>query len=108
MSMISVQQLTFSYDGSFGNVFDQVTFQMDSDWKLGFVSRNGRGKTTFLHLLMGRYEYRGQISASVNFEYFPYEVRSKAELSRTVVDEICPEVMDWQIQKELSLLDVVE
>lgn len=106
MAMISVQQLTFSYDGSFGNVFDQVTFQMDSDWKLGFVSRNGRGKTTFLHLLMGRYEYRGQISASVNFEYFPYEVRSKAELSRTVVDEICPEVMDWQIQKELSLLDV--
>jgi len=106
LSLISVQQLTFSYDGSFGNVFDQVSFQMDSDWKLGFVSRNGRGKTTFLNLLMGRYEYRGQISASVNFEYFPYEVSSKTAICREVVREIDPEIMEWQIKKELSLLNV--
>jgi lincosamide and streptogramin A transport system ATP-binding/permease protein len=32
------------------------------------------GKTTFLNLLLGKYEYSGNISASVCFEYFPFEV----------------------------------
>ena len=38
------------------------------------------GKTTFLRLLQGEYPYSGTISASVEVEYFPYEV---ANLSRT-------------------------
>ena len=37
--------------GSYDNVFEHVSFQIDTDWKLGFVGRNGRGKTTFLNLL---------------------------------------------------------
>ena len=48
MSMIKVQDLTFSYPGSFDNIFESVNFQIDTDWKLGFIGRNGRGKTTFL------------------------------------------------------------
>ena len=51
MSLINVQNLTFSYDGGIENVFEDVCFQIDTDWKLGFVGRNGRGKTTFLKLL---------------------------------------------------------
>ena len=54
MSLIQVTDLTFAYPGSFDNVFEHATFQLDTDWKLGFVGRNGRGKTTFLRLLMGR------------------------------------------------------
>lgn len=57
MSMIKVQDLTFSYPGSFDNIFEDVNFQIDTDWKLGFIGRNGRGKTTFLNLLLGNYEY---------------------------------------------------
>ena len=74
MSLINVTKLTFSYDGGFENIFENVSFQIDTDWKLGFTGRNGRGKTTFLNLLMGRFDYSGSISASVSFEYFPYEV----------------------------------
>ena len=74
MSMISVQNLTFSYDGSYDNIFEDVSFQIDTDWKLGFTGRNGRGKTTFFKLLMNKYEYKGKISSSVDFEYFPFEV----------------------------------
>ncbi len=51
MSLINVSNLTFSYPGSFDNVFENVSFQIDTDWKLGFTGRNGRGKTTFLKLL---------------------------------------------------------
>lgn len=71
MSMIKVQDLTFSYPGSFDNIFESVNFQIDTDWKLGFIGRNGRGKTTFFNLLLGNYEYGGKILASVEFNYFP-------------------------------------
>ncbi len=69
MSLISVQNLTFAYEGNYSNVFEDVSFQIDTDWKLGFVGRNGRGKTTFLNLLLGKYEYSGKISANVKFTY---------------------------------------
>ena len=62
MSMIKVEDLTFSYPSSYDLIFDRVSFQIDTDWKLGFVGRNGRGKTTFLNLLLGKYEYRGKIT----------------------------------------------
>ena len=52
MSMIKVEDLTFSYPASYDRIFDSVSFQIDTNWKLGFVGRNGRGKTTFLQLLM--------------------------------------------------------
>jgi len=72
MSLINVTNLTFAYEGSYQNIFENVSFQIDTDWKLGFTGRNGRGKTTFLNLLLGKYEYAGNISANVTFEYFPY------------------------------------
>ena len=64
MSLIQVSNLTFAYEGSYDNIFENVSFQIDTDWKLGFTGRNGRGKTTFLKLLMGEYEYQGKISSS--------------------------------------------
>ena len=59
MSLINITNLTFAYEDGYDNVFENVSFQLDTDWKLGFTGRNGRGKTTFLKLLMGKYEYRG-------------------------------------------------
>ncbi len=70
MSMIKIENLTFSYPGSYDNVFEDVSFQLDTNWRLGFVGRNGRGKTTFLNLLLGKYEYGGKKISSVQFEYF--------------------------------------
>ena len=37
MSMIKVDGLTFAYPQSYDNIFENVTFQIDTDWKLGFV-----------------------------------------------------------------------
>ena len=74
MSLIRVSDLTFAYDGSYDNVFEKASFQLDTSWRTGLVGRNGRGKTTFLRLLQGKYAYSGAISANVDFEYFPYEV----------------------------------
>ena len=52
MSQIQVSNLTFTYEGSYDAVFQDVSFQIDTDWKLGLIGRNGRGKTTLLRLRM--------------------------------------------------------
>jgi lincosamide and streptogramin A transport system ATP-binding/permease protein len=108
MSLIQVSNLSFAYESSFDPIFEQVSFQIDTDWKLGFTGRNGRGKTTFLNLLLGKYEYSGNISASVSFEYFPYHVENKEYLTLDIIEEIYPEYVHWQIVRELNLLKVSE
>ncbi|SEG08567.1 Lsa family ABC-F type ribosomal protection protein [Paenibacillus sp. UNC499MF] len=108
MSLIRVSNLTFAYDGSYDNIFEEVSFQIDTDWKLGFTGRNGRGKTTFLNLLQGKYEYSGTISAQVQFEYFPYPVDHKENLTLDVIHDIFPDYVHWELLRELSLLKVSE
>lgn len=108
MSMIKVENLTFSHSSGYDNIFEDVNFQIDTNWKLGFVGRNGKGKTTFLHLLLGKYEYRGKISAGVHFDYFPFEVAHPDYLTFDIIRDITPMSEDWEIIKEMSLLDVGE
>ena len=74
MAQINVTNLTFAYEGSIDNTFEQVSFSIDTNWKLGFIGRNGKGKTTFLNLLMGKYSYSGTIDTLAVFDYFPYEL----------------------------------
>ncbi|CAI6086249.1 Lsa family ABC-F type ribosomal protection protein [Cohnella sp. JJ-181] len=106
MSMIQVQNLTFSYPSSFDPIFEDVSFQIDTDWKLGFIGRNGRGKTTFFNLLLGKYEYGGRIISSVDFNYFPYPVPDKSRFTHEILEEVCPEADDWELLREISYLDV--
>ena len=54
MSLIQISHLTFAHEGSYDNIFEDVSLSLDTDWRLGFVGRNGRGKTTFLRLLATR------------------------------------------------------
>lgn len=108
MSLINISNLTFAYDGGYDNIFENVSFQIDTDWKLGFTGRNGRGKTTFLRLLQDKYEYKGNISASVKFEYFPYEVPDTELNAMDIAAEIYPQLQYWQIVKELNILEADE
>lgn len=108
MSVINITNLTFAYEGSYDNIFEHVSFQIDTDWKLGFTGRNGRGKTTFLNLLLGKYEYQGQISTTEHFEYFPFEVANQERLTEEVIGEIHPDYLPWKLVRELSLLEMEE
>ncbi len=105
MSLITVSNLTFGYNGSYNNIFENISFNIDTDWKLGLIGRNGKGKTTFLKLLEGKYEYKGTIFKNVDVDYFPFEVVNKDRMSIDVVREIAPNVEDWEIIKELNLLN---
>ena len=108
MSLLQVTELTFCYEGSFDNIFDKISFSVDTDWKLGFVGRNGKGKTTFLNLLLGKYEYEGSISTDKHFDYFPYQI-NETDMERTVAElaeEWKPGVESWKIVCELNKMDV--
>lgn len=59
MALIDIRDLTFAYPGSYDNVFEHLSLQLDTHWRLGLVGRNGRGKTTLLRLLQRQYEYDG-------------------------------------------------
>lgn len=108
MALISVQDLTFGYDGSPELLFENASFQLDTDWRLGFVGRNGRGKTTFLRLLMGQYEYRGSISAPVAFDYFPFAVTDKDAGGGEIAEACCPGLPRWRLLRELVQLELDE
>ena len=106
MSLIQVTDLTFSYDGSYDLVFDHVSFQWDTDWRLGLIGRNGRGKSTFCSLLMDWYSYSGSISSNVQFDYFPYQVEDTSLPTMDVLQAIAPQAQQWELMRELSLLEL--
>ena len=105
MSQIRVNDLTFHYEGSYDNIFEHTSFSIDTGWKLGFVGRNGRGKTTFLKLVMGEHDYEGTISSSVVFDYFPFPVADTSLTTEAVFASIS-DAPRWRLEKEMNLLEV--
>ena len=109
MSQVRVSHLTFAYEGSFENVFTDLSLSFDTDWRLGLVGRNGRGKTTLLRLLSGLLPHGGAISASVRFDCFPFPVPRPERDTLEVLESLAPEVMErYRRQRRLmrSLLCV--
>ena len=104
MAQLSINNLTFAYEGTADNIFDKINFSIDTDWKTGLIGRNGKGKTTLLRLLMGDYEYEGSITSGILFDYFPYKVREE-DLSLTLDELITrwkPQVEAWQVMVQLN------
>ncbi len=108
MSQIKVTNLSFAYPGSYDSVFENASFQLNTDWKLGFTGRNGRGKTTFLKLLMGEYPYQGSIVSSVAFDYFPFRVPHPALPAGQAAAEARPEAPRWRLEREMAALSLDE
>lgn len=104
MSQINIQNLTFAYPNSSENVFENVNLIIDTDWKLGLIGRNGRGKTTLLKILLNELEYRGRISYSTTFDYFPYVLQESNKLSIDILQDIYPEYELWEVIKKMEEL----
>ena len=104
MAEIKVTDLTFSYEDSADTILDGISFHIDTDWKLGFIGRNGKGKTTMLRLLMGDYSYQGSITTSVRFDYFPYPIREE-DMEKTaseLIPDWKPEIEEWQVLIQMN------
>ncbi|HHX68311.1 MAG: ABC-F type ribosomal protection protein [Miniphocaeibacter sp.] len=106
MSIIDIKNLEFTYIGDIKPIFENISLQLDSNWKLGLIGRNGYGKSTFLNILLGKLDYSGTISSKVHFEYFPYEIKNEDYLTVDVVEEIKGNYELWKLERELNLLNV--
>lgn len=104
MSEIEVKNLTFGYPDGFENVFENASFRLDTNWRLGLVGRNGKGKTTLLKLLRGEYEFDGTIFSDAEFFYFPFQTDGLGESGMEILRGLCPEAADWEIVREINLI----
>lgn len=108
MALITVTNLTFSYEGAVLPVFEDLNLQLDTNWKLGVVGRNGRGKTTLLGLLEGRLQGKGTISCPEPCRCVPQPVLDPTLPTGTVLEELSQGEESWRLRRELSLLGLEE
>lgn len=88
MAKIIIHNVTYSYKDYYQAIFDNINISIDTDWKLGLIGRNGRGKTTLLKLINGDIEPdRGRVYKSVNTEYFPFHQSTKHSKTIDVIKE---------------------
>lgn len=100
MAEIKINNLSFQYDTHGEDIFKNVSLNIDTQWKLGLIGRNGRGKTTFLKLLKGELKYGGQIISPVSFDYFPMKIQNDNETALEVMREAIAPFTRWE--KELE------
>lgn len=105
MSIIEVKSLTFAYDGG-DKIFDNVSFRLDTDWRLGLTGRNGRGKTTLMRLLLGELEYSGKIRSDAKFSYFPYRVENPKLPAVDALKTPLQGHESWELYREANLLGI--
>lgn len=102
MAIISVTDLSFTYDGGTVPVFTGLSFHMDSSWRLGLVGRNGRGKTTLLKLLRGDLRGTGTVQSALPFDYFPFEVDEARPPREALIDTLAPYTA-WEAEMDACL-----
>ena len=107
MQTITIRNLNFAYPGQ-PALFTDCNLDFNSNWRLGLVGRNGRGKTTLLQILQGRWDYRGRVTSKLNFAYFPLTIADPALLSGDALLTACPNpaLEQWQVERELGLMGV--
>ncbi len=103
---VSIRDLSFTYDGSYTPVFEHVSFNFDTSWRLGLIGRNGKGKTTLLRLLMKQYAHLGCIDIPLTPVYFPFPVADDSLNTREIMIQAAPEAAEWQLICELNQLEV--
>ena len=118
---VSIRNLSFTYDGSYTPVFENVTFSFDTSWRLGLIGRNGKGKTTLLRLLQKEHTFEGHIDMPLASVYFPYPVADASLTTREVMLQAAnagtspgsrpiiggeSQVEEWQLVCELNQLEV--
>ena len=103
MPTLTMKNLTFAYPGQ-APLFDHVNLTLDTNWRLGLLGRNGRGKTTLLKLLLGQLRAQGTVTTPVAFEYYPHPVADPDQLTLFALQATSP-AEQWEIERELAQLN---
>ena len=103
MAQISVEHLTFAYDGG-DPLFEDVCFSIDTRWRLGLTGRNGRGKTTLLRLLAGRLPDGGAVRGRPACVLFPFSVPDPSLPAGQLLRAFAPDAPEWRCACEADRL----
>lgn len=107
MGKIRIENMDFAYKGCYTPVFTKVSLTFDTDWKLGLIGRNGRGKTTLLKLINGQLEPdAGYVKKDVNTEIFPYKYDGNYRITMDVIKECIGNLRN--MEEKLEEADVLE
>jgi ATP-binding cassette, subfamily F, member 3 len=109
LGMISAQKLSFKYGTS--DVFNEVSFSVSKNTKVGLIGPNGAGKTTLFNLITKKeVPSSGKIEITGRVGYVPQEVKSDSDLegSDTVRIYLDPtdDKQDFEIKRILDGLEL--
>ncbi|WP_339285602.1 ATP-binding cassette domain-containing protein [Oceanobacillus sp. FSL K6-3682] len=104
---ILISNLTFKYPSMIHPLFENITVNIDENWKLGLLGRNGRGKTTFFKILLGDLDYDGNVQSSLIFKYFPiFPAPDNHLTAEEVLLKENSMIERWELELELSYMDL--
>jgi ATP-binding cassette subfamily F protein 3 len=104
--VIKIKDLSISFSGQ--QIFEDVNFIINRNEKVGFIGRNGSGKSTFLKLLLGKLEAdSGEIEIPKGYQIGHLEQHIKFTC-KTVLEEVCsilPEDREYEGWKGEIILE---
>ena len=104
VSLIWLDHITFSYPGGLAPVFDDLSLQLDADWEMGIIGRNGIGKSTFFALLSGEFRSEGRLTCDRHFIRFPIAIPDENVCGYELSGDYVPEQEFWKVLREADLL----
>lgn len=109
MSKINFKDMSFNYNGSYENIFEDVNVSIDTNWKTAIIGRNGRGKTTLLRLINKQYKpSKGTVEYSGESSLFPVGICNKSDTTINIIKDIIgnyrilEEKIDKYLRKDIS------
>lgn len=104
MAQIELNDVTFYYEDYFHPVFEHLNLNLDTDWKMALIGRNGRGKTTLLHLIEGSLETSsGTIKRTGSISFFPYSYDKTYSKTSDVIKECIGGLHTMELEMERYL-----
>ena len=103
--IIKIKDLSISFSGN--HIFEDVNFIINRNDKIGFIGRNGSGKSTFLKLLLGKLEPdSGDVSIPKGYKIGHLQQHIEFH-HNSVIEEVCsilPEDREYEGWKGEEIL----
>lgn len=108
MALIDISRLSFTYEGSYDPVFQDLSLQLDTDWRLGLIGRNGPGQDHPAPSADGAGDLPGDHLIPGGLRLFPLFGAGWGAHGEEVAEALHPGLERWRLLRELHLLDLDE
>ena len=104
MSKITFTNVDFYYENSMKNIFTNLSLEIDTNWKVGLVGNNGRGKTTLLKLITKDLcQNLGSVKSDLMPLYFPYKISDNQKSVFEIIKNSVFPFSIWEQEMEVLL-----